>query len=1401
MRFCFTTVLLLLSFMLSAQVQTISFDNESRNVENTEPERLVYDEGITGVQVNYSFPGAVVKSEAESNTIFQKLYIKNFSHTQEVGLPSLPSHIDVIIIPSGATATLQMLNVSTATYPNFLVYPALEAASDEYGAPEPDFVIDSNFYHTNTVYPSTPVKIREIVEYKGIQLALVEVYPVQYNPQKKKLFVHSNINYKLNFSHAQSYIDENQYSEYTLKNLPNLVLNSTYLKLEIINYLSFINGSGYSTQNQFTPNYLIITHNDYLQAADSLAAWKERQGFKTEIISASSWTSSAVKSAIHSRYQAYTPKPDYFVILGDNDKVPGEVINSGSATFASDLYYACMDGNGDFVPDMAYGRISVANPQQALNVVSKIIAYERNPYVDSTFYSSGLTCAYFQHAGGGYAERRFAQTAEEIRNYVAGRGYNVDRVYVTGANVNPTHWNNGIYSAGEAIPSYLQKPTFPWNGTGTQISSFINTGRFFVFHRDHGNSSGWGDPHYTKTDLNNLNNGNKLPVVFSINCLTGKYMNAECFAEKLLRLNSGGAAGVFAHGEVSYSGYNDGLALGLIDAIWANPGLVPNFTGSGGVTNPVLTQHTNIYRMGDVKNQGLLRMVETWGGNTSSIKYTYELFNYFGDPAMEIKTANPTPVIASTADTINCHNDTSLVITNCNYDGIATLVSDDEMIGKAQIVNGSATIFFNSISGTKAYLTISGHNKIPFVKSLVVTGGCPKARFSVSATKYCLDDSILITDMSSGAIASRSWNFGTGASPSSSTGSGPFYIHYSSSGTKTVTLTLTDSSGSTVFYSKDFDIDQYCKYNVPATGNQIVDKCSGQLLDDGGDGNYSNNTFGSITLAPTGASSVTLNFLSFNFENGYDFLKIYDGPSTNSPLIGTYTGTSLPGNGQISSTSGSITIQQTSDSYVNLSGFKLNWQCNYPNSAPMCDFSLSDTVSCDGIVDFQDLSSNGPVSWLWDFGDGTSSTQQHPQHIYAANGSYSVKLKVVNAFGSDSLTKQNVLTVSTPNAPLAIDNMRCKTGTVDLTTSYTGPGTIYWYDSLTAANKIGQGLTFTTPAISVSKTYYAEIHENKSSQFGGKIDNGGTGGYYTANYSHYLVFDCYKPVRLHSVTVYSSQAKNRTIKLLNSGGGLLKQKTVFIPTGKQTVILDFDIPVGMNLRLAGPSSPDLFRNNGSVSYPYNIGNDISIKQSSATSNPLGYYYYFYNWEVVDGECVSPRVAVNAYVYDTLQPVADFTFTNYDPQVDFENTGNYGSTYYWDFGDGDFSLLENPSHTYASNGTFTVTMTVTNDCGQKNISKQVTISTAGMQTNREINSLLIYPVPVRKVLNVVFKSTSKQDLKIEIIDLSGRLVKAFSVTALTGENRFKFDTGKLSQGFYSLRINGSNGVIIRKFLVD
>ncbi|MFY9750701.1 MAG: PKD domain-containing protein [Methanoregula sp.] len=70
-------------------------------------------------------------------------------------------------------------------------------------------------------------------------------------------------------------------------------------------------------------------------------------------------------------------------------------------------------------------------------------------------------------------------------------------------------------------------------------------------------------------------------------------------------------------------------------------------------------------------------------------------------------------------------------------------------------------------------------------------------------------------------------------------------------------------------------------------------------------------------------------------------------------------------------------------------------------------------------VAFTDLSKNTPADWTWDFGDGTTSSEQNPVHTYTQTGIYDVRLKVSSDFGSDALSRTHYINASLP-APVPV---------------------------------------------------------------------------------------------------------------------------------------------------------------------------------------------------------------------------------------------------------------------------------------------------------------------------------------------------------------------------------------------
>ena len=450
---------------LSAQQNFISFSNMREATDEKQVVREVVDNGNRNVVFEYDIPGAYFFDIEEEGYVFQRLFIDGFSHTHEVGKPAIPSLNHVIAVPRGAKVSIRILESRSMEYDNMLIYPSLRAATDRYGDPEPPFEIDWDFYGQNTVYPANLCEIIESNMIRGTELAILRISPVQYNPAQRKIKVYSYIKFAVEFEGGSYFIDKRSSREFA-ERMRNMVINNKDIAKESQELLS--KHDIYRSGSNDAKNYIIITTPTFQRAADSLALWKMQLGYSTEIICKATWTSDQVREELSSRYESWTPRPDYFVIIGDNEDVPGINLRSSynNALFASDHYYGCFDGPEDYIADMASGRISVRNETEAMLVVQKIINYERNPLTDSSFYKTGLNAAQFQDDNeDGYADRRFSLTSEDVKTYLeTNTDIEVTRVYATDATVNPRFWNKGLFASGEPLPEYLRKPTFPWTG-------------------------------------------------------------------------------------------------------------------------------------------------------------------------------------------------------------------------------------------------------------------------------------------------------------------------------------------------------------------------------------------------------------------------------------------------------------------------------------------------------------------------------------------------------------------------------------------------------------------------------------------------------------------------------------------------------------------------------------------------------------------------------------------------------------------------------------------------------------------------------------------------------------------------------------------------------------------------
>ena len=555
------------------------------------------------------------------------------------------------------------------------------------------------------------------------------------------------------------------------------------------------------------------------------------------------------------------------------------------------------------------------------------------------------------------------------------------------------------------------------------------------------------------------------------------------------------------------------------------------------------------------------------------------------------------------------------------------------------------------------------------------------------------------------------WDFGDGSPTDLSTS--PSHT-YTTAGLYSVSLIASSTCGSdtlTIVDYIDVDTANPCVVNI---GAPTQTSCTGTMYDDGGPAsNYSDNATFTTTISPTGATAVTLNFVSFSIEPGsggapcnYDYVEIFDGPTTGSPSMGRYCNdTGSPGT--VTSSSGSITIEQYSDANLNFSGFELNWSCYIPTSPPIVDFTANPLTTCSGVIDFSDISIGISTSWYWDFGDGTTDTTANPTHTYSINGTYDVTLIACNTYGCDSITKNGYVTVSKPAGPMTINDSACTGDSATLYASATSGGVLEWYDDSIAGTLQGTGVTYTTPPLGATTNYWVQEVIDPPVVYGGPTDNTfGPGNNY--NGDRHLNFDCFQASILKSVLVYANGAGNRTIELRNSGGAVLQSTTVNIPDGASRVTLDFNVPIGTDLQLGTPAGPqDLYRNSDNSSYPYTIGSYASITSSSpGGAAAFNYYYFFYDWEMDVATCITERTKVSAFVQDvpTVTASGSTTICEGTGPVTLTASGTDITSYSWLPGGGSTSSINvNPSITT------TYTVTANNACGSTNDTALVTVN--------------------------------------------------------------------------------------------
>ncbi len=580
------------------------------------------------------------------------------------------------------------------------------------------------------------------------------------------------------------------------------------------------------------------------------------------------------------------------------------------------------------------------------------------------------------------------------------------------------------------------------------------------------------------------------------------------------------------------------------------------------------------------------------------------------------------------------------------------------------------------------------------------------------------------------------WDFGDGntsieASPEHS---------YTNCGTYTVTLTSTNLCGTASSTETVTLGNGNPSAGITATMNGLTANFGNTstnadtYLWDFGDGNTSIEANPEHTYTACGTYTVTLTSTNFcgtasstetlTFGNGIPSAGLtttingltanFDNTSTNAD---TYLWDFGDGNTSIEASPehtytncGTYTVTLTS---TNLCGTASSTETlTFGNGIPTAGI----TATLNGLTaNFNNTSTNADT-YLWDFGDGNTSIEANPEHTYTDCGTYTVTLTSTNLCGTASSTETVSLGNGNPTAGITatlnglmanFDNTSTNADTYlwdfgDGNTSseanpehtYTDCGT--YTVTLTSTNLCGtasstETLTFgngiPTAGITATLNGLTANFNNTSTNADTYLWDFGDGNTSIEANPEHTYTDCGTyTVTLTSTNLCGTASSTETVSLGNGN-----------PTAGITATLN-----GLMANFDNTST-----NADTYLWDFGDGNTSSEANPEHTYTDCGTYTVTLTSTNLCGTASSTAIAET----EVLMPSASFMVIVNSLSVIFQNTSSGGSSYFWDFGDGQTSSLQNPlQQVYADTGVYIVTLIVGNICGTDTF-QQTIVTTA------------------------------------------------------------------------------------------
>ena len=647
----------------------------------------------SSIQVNVQVPGFYTASVTTPRGEAQVVTLPKAVSTAHAGEPDMPMTGIPVLIGDKARMSIRVIDAQ------YMDFEGIEVAPSKGDFPRTINPEDVPYtygacYSEDAFFPASNIGLYEpyiIRDFRGQNMV---VYPFAYNPATKTLRVYYNMTvemYKVD-DHGENVIESRRSN--VVKMDPDF--KSVYQR-HFINYEA--------AMNRYTPldeegDLLIICYDNFISSMTDFVNWKKTRGVNTTIVGTSTAgsTYSAIQSYIQSQYNANN-NLTHVLLVGDVAQIPGYTYSGGGSSYAGkgDNPYGQVVGN-DIYNDIFIGRFSASSASQVTTQVNRIITYERDLTTSATWCQNGLGISTSAGSGGHNNEDDY-QHIENLRTDLLNYGYST------------------VYQDYKSVSGYP-------NSTTTTISNHINSGVGIINYCNHGEETGWQSHYYMNSNVNALTNNNKLPFIFSVACLVGKYdyASGDCFGETWMHATNGN---------------NPTGAIGGMFSYISQPWIPPMWAQDEFVDILCELKSNNIKRtLGGTAVNGLFAIFDNYSTTNQSAVGTYQAWVLYGDPTLMLRTKTPQAMTVTHNGNINL-GATSYAVTVSNGNGaVATITdADHNILGKATVNGTTANISINGTltAGTELTLCVFGYNKVTYLGTIDVVGNTNQAVITATA--------------------------------------------------------------------------------------------------------------------------------------------------------------------------------------------------------------------------------------------------------------------------------------------------------------------------------------------------------------------------------------------------------------------------------------------------------------------------------------------------------------------------------------------------------------------------------------------------------------------------------------------------------------------------------------------